>query len=304
MRVFYVCNWNGQSGGIKVIYDHLQSLRRLGIDAYLGSYGEFQRCDWFAHDPDEIPSVSHLLEQVGPLDLVVAVEVALADPELEELPCPLVAFVQNPDLMRGQPDPARHLTVIVPSEPLVGWIREGWGYAGTMHVVPGFIEAEYLTPLRAQKPERPRHLVIDRPGKNKGEAAKAARALEEAGLAVSKPDRYVTRDEFVALFRENDVYLHLSYREGFPVSILEAFASSALVVGFAGTGGLQFMHDGDWEAVVERVLALQAMEPAAWSRMLSRAHETASSWTRERMENELREAYRWIRAALAGKAPR
>lgn len=299
-RVFYVCNWTGESGGIKVLYDHVRLLRRLGFDARLGAYGDFQRCAWFVHDPAEIPGVSRFLDELLPGDLVVLPEFCMRDEELAGRPCRQVVLVQNPDLMTGPAADPRYEAFLTPSEALVPWIREERGFDGPLLVVPGFLEDELVLPQRRFPERRPRVLLIDRIDKNNGEPALARAALERRGLPVALVDERLPRAAFVELFRQHDVYLHLSYREGFPISVLEAFGAGCLVAGFAGRGGLEFMRDGhncfvagdgDWANLVERTFEVAAAPRARPDAMLVAARATALEFPEARARRRLQQVF-------------
>jgi hypothetical protein len=295
-RVYYLCNWNRHSGGIKVLYDHVRCLRRLDYDARLAAYGRFRRCTWFASDPSDTPDVSHVLERLRPDDIVVLPEICMWDDELGSVDARQIVFVQNPDLMTGDANDSRYEAVVVPSRPLVDWVRHEKGYRGPLLCVPGFLETDLITARRTTRPSNPRVLIVSRNDKHRGEPLRARAALERAGLPVTYVDERMDRTRFVALFRRHDVYLHLSYREGFPVSILEAFGAGCLVVGFAGRGGLEFMRDGDnchvvadgdWAAAVSRTLELRDASLAIWTEMRSRARATAREYPRQRSERAL-----------------
>lgn len=300
VRIFYLCNWTGESGGIKTLYDHVRLLRRNGYDAALASYGAFRRCGWFEHDEREVPAVSDLLETLRPDDLVVLPDFCMRDGELAAADCRQVVLVQNPDLMTGSADEARYRAVFVTSVPLVPWVRDEIGYSGALRLVPGFLERELVRPTRTDIPARPRLLLVDRLDKNRGEPAQARQALRARGRDVLLLDERMPRERFVRHFAETDVYLHLSYREGFPVSILEAFGAGCVVIGFAGRGGLHFMRDGencrvvpdgDWRAAIASLDELLDSPAAVWQRLRDAARRTALLHDEHRCEHALLDAF-------------
>lgn len=305
MRIYYVCEWTGESGGIKVLYDHVRLSRRAGFDARLAATGRFERADWFRNDRRETPAVSRLCRRLRAADVVVVPEFCVRDVRLAGLGVRQVAFVQNPAMVTGPLAASRFEAVIVPSEPLRRWVLDSSGYGGPVHVVPGMIEDEWFAGPRLAKPARPRVLIIDRRDKNQGEPRWVQDALESTGTSVTYVRPRMPRTGFVGLFREHDVYVHLSHPEGFPVSILEAFASRCLVVGFAGCGGLEFMRngencvvvpDGDWAAAVAEVQRLGDWSEHRWVGMLDRAERAARDYPEPRTADALGRLWSGMRA--------
>jgi len=310
MRILYLCNWTGESGGIEVLYDHVRLLRRLGFDARLASYGAFRRCTWFEHDPAETPALPRFLDELTPDDCLVLPEICMWDRELAHVRCRLVVLVQNPDLMTGPAGDPRYAAMLVPSGPLLPWLRDEKGYAGPLHLVPGFLDSRWqvYVPARARRPSprETRFLVIDRPDKNHGEPELVRAELERLNRRVTYVSERMPRRAFVRLFHEHDVYLHLSYREGFPISFLEAFAAGCLVVGFDGRGGREFLRDGwnarlvpdrDWRAALQRALASDALDDTGWRAYVDNGRATAASYPEAQTSAALERAFGGILAA-------
>lgn len=300
MRFFYLCNWTGHSGGIKVLYDHVHLLNELGAEAYLASYGPFERCTWFDNSEKTVPAISGLLEEVTPEDLVVLPEFCMWDEELKDCPCRQIVFVQNPDLITGSLHRPRYENVMVPSSPLIPWIREKTDYNGPFLSILGFLESELICAPRIPKKDNARFLIVERPDKHNGEPMRVCDALRREGLDITYVDKMIPRVEFVELFKQHDVYLHLSYNEGFPVSIMEAFGAGCMVIGFAGRGGLEFMvhgencliaAEGDWESVVQTVLNIPSMDQETWDRMVRNGRKTTVAYPRSRTKQQMAEVY-------------
>jgi hypothetical protein len=203
-------------------------------------------------------------------------------------------------MMTGSIHDPRYESVIVPSNGLVDWIRESTGYLGTIRVVPGSLEQEFVRSPRRFTRSRPKVLIVDRLDKHRGEPARVRDALDAQGIDVTFVSEHVPRMEFVQRFVDHDFYLHLSYREGFPISILEAFGAGCLVIGFSGRGGLEFMvdgencfviPDGDWQAVVDRVTALGTSDADELDKVLSCGRETALRYPESKMIEGLAQCF-------------
>ncbi len=284
MTVYYLCNWDSLSGGIRVLYDHVRTLRRAGVEASLGATGTFLRCVWFDHEEAEIPGVDHVFDKLRPGDRLVVPELLLADPSLRHAPAGLLAFVQNLSLVPSDVDWSRFELVLTASGPLRDALLPSIADRVPVVAVPHFLAADLVLPLRTWFPAaRPKALINPRCGKHRNEPYLAARLLEDSGLEVTVADRPMHRNDFVRLFRDHALYLHLSYPEGFPGPVAEAFGAGCLVAGFTGLGGLEFMHDedncltaedGDWRRVVRHARSVLTRPAAELSALIASARET------------------------------
>lgn len=300
-RIVYICNWNGHSGGIKVIYEHVRLLRRLRFDAWLGSYGEFRRCTWFKNDEQEAPAISAILGEVRADDLLVIPDVCLDDERIGGLPARKVALIQNAALLPERRRRVAFEAVLTPSRPLAAKLRMHSGIDVPIHFVPGFLESEYLFPRVRDERGWFLPITFDRPGKNAGEPRLVQEALKRHGLEILRVESPAAPHvDFVGAFRQYDAYLHLSHPEGFPGPVIEAFGSGALVIGFTGVGGAEFMRDGDnclvcpdgdWRNVVETTLRVWRLDSATWNRLIANALRTAASYSEAKTSAALAQAF-------------
>jgi hypothetical protein len=297
MVVYYVCEWSGVSGGIRVLYDHVRTLRSLGVDARLASRGTFERCVWFRHDAEETPAAENFLPQATANDVIVVPEILLDDPAWRTTPAACFAFVQNLSLVPAHVAWRRFARVLTASAPLAARLRaEGVG-AATASAVPHYLEPALVGPARAWTPAaHPCVLLNPRRGKHRNEPYLAARTLEDSGLAVRIVDGLMHRDDYVRLFREHSLYLHLSRPEGFPGPVMEAFGAGCLVVGFTGGGGDEFMRhernclvapDGDWRAAVALARSTLRRPAAELTALLADARATALRYDETRFRARL-----------------
>ncbi len=284
MTVYYLCNWDSLSGGIRVLYDHVRTLRRSGVDARLGATGTFLRCVWFDHKIAEIPGVDDVLDKLRPGDRLVVPELLLADPSLRHSPAGLSAFVQNLKLVPPDVDWSRFELVLTASTPLFDALRPAIADRVSVVAVPHFLATDLVAPPRTWfAAARPKALINPRFGKHRNEPYLTARMLEDSGLDVTVAERPMHRNDFVRLFRDHALYLHLSYPEGFPGPVAEAFGAGCLVAGFTGLGGLEFMRDGencltaedgDWRQVVRHARSVLRRPAAELSAMIASARAT------------------------------
>ncbi len=106
------------------------------------------------------------------------------------------------------------------------------------------------------------------------------RVRAAASANVEFVDRYVPREEVVALFQRASVYVQMSAHEGFGLAAAEAMACGALVVGTRGTALDEVVGDageliayGDVDACTGAVRAALAAPPEAHARAAARIAE-------------------------------
>ena len=300
-RILYLSEWRGQSGGIKVLYDHVAALRTLGYEALLAARGEFPRCEWFDdHTVEATPSFDLLADGLRPTDVLVVPEIAIGHEDLKSINCRKIGIVQNPKFLGGPMLDADFEAAIVPSHPLIDWLREASPFTGPIRVCPSFIEDRWFGPQREPFKGPPRVLLTARDGKHQGEPFFAAGALAYAGLQPTLITDGCSREEFIQNFRAHDIYMHLSYPEGLPMPPFECFANDCLLVGFAGIGGLEYMEhgknalvfpDGDWLPAVNAVMAWKDGADERVAPMLAAGRATARHFNWEHMRARLAEAF-------------
>jgi hypothetical protein len=123
----------------------------------------------------------------------------------------------------------------------------------------------------------------------------------------------LTESQVASTLRETAVYLSLCRMESCPLTILEAFSCGCVTVGFTGIGGRQFttMRNGFWaeeddcidcaEKLAEAV-RLVTQGGARCSDMLEAIQTTARLYSRERMARRLVEVWRGFLAREAAAA--
>ena len=296
MKIVYLCNWDGASGGIKVLYDHVRILRTRGFDANLGATSKFRRCIWFDHEPEEIPAVEDVFESLTGADWLVVPEFVMHDPRALQCTARKAVFIQNHSLVPPQAALAPFEAVMTASLPIANWVRRTFPAAPPVDVFEGFLEDEWIGSRVRWQGGPVRALITPRRDKNRGEPLLARDELRRLRIATTTMTDFMHRNDFARLFRCHPVYLHLSYPEGFPNPVLEAFGAGCLVIGFAGMGGLHFMEDGancliaadgDWQAVVRMVQHVHRSEPGAYDVLLAGARATARHYDERRLSDRL-----------------
>jgi glycosyltransferase involved in cell wall biosynthesis len=272
--IYYLCpDYAAPSGGVRVIYRHVDALNEAGRPAAVLHHTDGFRCDWFENRTRVLgaPSVA-----LGAADVLVVPEVY--GPFLDRLPRGprRVAFNQN-GYMTFQhvpagtsPDYGGFEAAMTVSEDSAELLR--FAFPGLrVEVVPNSVDPELFHPA-AEPPGRRLALM---PRKRPGDAELIFRLLGErlAGWETT-PIAGMSEGETAATMRAAPVFLALGYREGFGLPAAEAMASGCFVVGFPGFGGREVfdpsfstaVEDGDVRAAAAAVAAACARyeaDPAA-----------------------------------------
>jgi glycosyltransferase involved in cell wall biosynthesis len=265
--IYYLCpDYPEPTGGIRVIYRHVDLLNAAGRPAAVLHHTDGFRCDWFANATRVLgaPAV-----ELGPRDLLVVPEIY--GPFLDRLPRGprRIAFNQN-GYMTFQHVPVATtpayrdfeaaMTVSEDSAELLRFVFPGL----TVEVVPNSIDPEHFYPATGQPGRR----LALMPRKRPGDLELILRLLGErlAGWEVT-PIEGMSETDTAATLRAAPVFLALGYREGFGLPAAEAMASGAFVVGFPGFGGRE-LFDPSFSVAVEDgdVLAAAGAVAAACAR--------------------------------------
>jgi glycosyltransferase involved in cell wall biosynthesis len=290
---------NVPSGGIRVLYRHVDVLNASGREAAVLHAGRGFRADWFVNDTRVLSARDVTL---GPADILVVPE--FYGPGLGTLPpgCRKVVFNQNAYQTFDQ----------VPFAATAA----GAPYAGVSGIEALLtVSQDNAALLRYAFPDLPVHIarvVVDErvfhpgerpPGRRLGYMPRR-RATEQEQLLHMLRSRGclegwelvaidgLTEAQTAAALRDCAVFLSFSEREGFGLPPAEAMASGAYVVGFTGLAGREYFDpsycapvaEADllaFASAVEQALRQHEQEPAelaaagraAAKQILGRYHE-------------------------------
>jgi Glycosyl transferases group 1 len=346
-QLFYLCPDNDTpSGGIRVIYQHVDILRRHGYRAFVVHERQGFRCSWFRNEtpvlgwssrvhgadasvlakarrhvrrglrspsPDTVflhfqepPSFS-----VGSNDVVVVPE--MFGPRLAEIApgAPKIIFNQNVYFMfKGYPKdprivsfPYRHADVaaaFVVSEdsqvlleytfPGINVHRVRWSIDSKIFY-PGEQKARRIAYMTRRGGADAMHVLT---------TLAARGSLDGYDIA---PLTGLDEDRVATSLRASLIFLSLGYHEGLPRPPAEAMACGAIVVGYDGFGGHEYMlpefafpvPTGDLKAfadTLERVLTMNDETPEQLrERAANAAAFIGSHYSPRREEDELLEAW-------------
>jgi GT2 family glycosyltransferase/Flp pilus assembly protein TadD/glycosyltransferase involved in cell wall biosynthesis len=246
-RVFYFCpDDDTPSGGIRVIYRHVDVLNEAGVPAAVLHATPGFRCTWFEH--------STRIAYVGEASLDGAV-VAIPEiygPDLGSLfpGTRKVVFNQNAyNTFNGyapgtESSAYRHPEVeaaIVVSEDSAAYLRLAFPELKVLRTV-NRIDPELFRPA-----DRRRRRIAFMPRRGARDATQALAILRARGalddVEVLPLDGLGER-EIAATLHDTLIFLSLGTAEGCPTPPKEAMASGCLTVGYTGQGGREFMTEG------------------------------------------------------------
>ena len=244
-RVWYLAPNRHIYGGVKILYNHVDILSTLGVNAVLAvEDGVNWPAQWFPWNPERLVFGENVRAAVGPDDTVVIPEFRYRDVVHYARAKRRLLFVQNQGLANG----------------IGEWER--LGYDGVLTLgrpdgVPSFLE-EFLLRRHCRLPmfAIPNHFDDDgwqeiegrkRPGSilclpRKGPefVARLVREFGDAVLCVENAHQL----EMAAAYAQADVYVHTGFPEGLGMPIVESMLAGCVACGFSGGGGLDVMADG------------------------------------------------------------
>jgi hypothetical protein len=307
MRRIVYLSWPAReiTGGIKMAFRHVETLRAAGFDAAVAT-PDAQPPTWFA-----------TTATVLSLDDLVAGADVLVFPEnhagflrrFAAWPNRKVVFCQNQFMVWRGLDGGRDYAdfgvrdLLCPAELVAAFCRRRCPQQ-TIHLVP------YGLDERLFHPRPPKRLQIAyAPRKRPLEAAFVRdlfRAEYPAWAAVPwVPLAQLSETEVARLLGESALYLSLCRFEALPLSALEALAGGCVVAGFTGWGGRDYATAGNgfWAAEDDCLDAVEQLARAVRlvvdggdrrRRLVDNALRTAAVYSRERFARQLADCWRTL----------
>lgn len=240
---------NAPSGGVKVIYRHVELLNDMGIAAAVFHEEDGFSCDWFEHSA---PVVSAKSLRFHANDILVVPE--CYGYGLHTLPAQIrkVIFNQGPHHTFDQID----FAATAPGAPyrdvlnLEGILTVSEDGAELLHYafpeIAVSIARNVIDPINFKlRDEAAPHHISYIPSRRQAELGqirhilRSSGVLDEGGWKI-EPIIGRTESEMGDILRRSSIFMSLSDRDGFGLPPAEAMATGCFVVGYAGGGGNEF----------------------------------------------------------------
>ena len=280
MTLYYLCpDSDSPTGGIRVIYRHVDILNAHGIPAFVLHQKRGFRCTWFAHETRiaytrfpfqsylsrasnklreylepgrvrTIPLIEGPAPEIGPEDVLVLPE--NRGPDLANIGrgIPRVILSQNGFLTFGKfsfaknnlKNPYRDPSVrgvLVNSDHVEAYVR---------HVFPDVRMYRFtlsIDPNLFHYQEQKKKQITFSRIKNRLDALEVINILKFRGVLADMevvPFINIPQKQVAELIRESLIFLSLGNREGFGLPAAEALACGCITIGYHGWGGQEFFR--------------------------------------------------------------
>jgi glycosyltransferase involved in cell wall biosynthesis len=251
---FLTPDYEVASGGIMVIYRHVDILNRAGIDAFVLHQRVGFRCNWFENQT-RIRYVQNTLVLRG--DLLVVPEISIASVQNLAPGTRYAIFNQNAHLTWKQGNQAARIAyepssdlvaVLTVSKHNAAMLQYGFPGADIVHMRLS-IDPEVFYPSNGARPKRISYM----PRRGNDDAVQVINLLRSRGalkewefVPLNGLSHFAVAEEF----RQSRIFMAFTRQEGFGLPAAEAMACGCYVVGNHGFGGAEFFHP-DFAAPVE-----------------------------------------------------
>lgn len=250
---FLTPDFQEPSGGIRVIYRHVDILNSAGTNAFVLHQRRGFRCTWFENQT----RIAHVGDtRVLRGDFLVIPEVCVDILDHLSPGTEFIIFNQNVHLTwTASHDIARHyapggglMGIIAVSEHNQHALRYAFGHVDVCRVHVG-IDSGIFHSVEGPRPNR----IAYMPRKMPEDANRVLELIRGRGLLegwdIVRLDR-IPQAEVAAQLRTTKIFLALSYQEGLGLPPAEAMACGNYVVGYHGFGGKEFFRS-DFSGIVE-----------------------------------------------------
>jgi len=242
-KVFYLSpTSNTPIGGIRVFYLHAETLTKNGISAFVIHSSDWFKCDWFESNAFTI-SFSKMLKYFDKeKDILVIPEIYIGDVKLFEDIKNIIIFVQNYGFLNTNSaiKYKNNIRFITCGKYITNKLKNDLKIKSKIIYTP--VDQMFVPNELVRNKKRIMYLVRKQANNEvmyvKNKIFQEFPEYEFVGVK-----NIPTRKELVKEYQKSNIFLALSYPEGFPFPPIEAMACGCLVVGYTGGGGDEFMID-------------------------------------------------------------
>jgi len=259
MTVYYVApDSDDPSGGMRVIYRHVDILNRSGIPAAVLHCRRGFRCSWFTNETAVVYAEG--LTTDSATDVIVFPEISIGRVPFVAPDVPKVIFNQNAYLtfrmsQWTHADPGRSvyeayaglIGVMVVSDDSARYLQWAFPGLGVSRVHLGIDPGLWSPPETMPDP-----ILTYMPRRRRDEANQVLHILANRGVLedwVVEPIDGMSEAEVADALRRSAVFLSFGKHEGCPVPPLEAMACGSHVIGYDGYGGGEYFQSPFAQAV-------------------------------------------------------
>jgi Glycosyl transferases group 1 len=246
--IWYLCpDTNVPTGGVRVIYRHVDLLNSVGIPAAVVHVRSGFSCTWFAHETRVVSAADVVLSAA---DILVVPE--YYGPSLTDLPVGLRVVIFNQNTYRTFAGPGAAATwqryaaseslaaIVVVSQDNAQYARYAFPAARVARVRDS-VDGNLFHPAD----KSPGRTIGYMPRRRDADIRQVLDLLEIRGCTdnweIVRIDGR-TEEQTAAIFRSCSIFLSFSEREGFGMPPAEAMACGCYVVGFTGLAGREFFE--------------------------------------------------------------
>jgi glycosyltransferase involved in cell wall biosynthesis len=247
-NIYYLCPDDNQpSGGVKVIYQHVEILNRNGVPAYVAHQTDGFRCDWFDND---VPVLNLLGTKITKRDVLVYPEVWSHNIWSSGLKgIRKVVFNQgcyltfrNYPINKDMPYTAYMdpdiVAVMVVSEDSYRYMSHAFPDL-RIHRVRNYVDPERFSYCKDKKLQ-----IAFMTNKCEEDIEQVVNILKYRGaLGPFELTPVVDCDEqgVADIMRSSSIFLNFCHEEGFSLPAAEAMSCGCVVVGYHGNGARELM---------------------------------------------------------------
>ena len=240
-------------GGIKVNYQHCIQLQEAGFKAYPLVMGKFDGN--FFYQDIETKHIDDIGYELNENDVVVSTEFLPYD-GLDFENCMKILFIQNQvNILRRKKTEDRYASYrslgydhVISCGDYITEVVKSYHNEDCVTLNNGVDHTIFFPDSSMRKENRIMCLPRKHPEDIKIIQSIVKTRCPQANFVHIDG---VTEAEIAVEYRKSDIFLATGYPEGFALPPMEAIFSGAVVVGFAGQGGREFLKDGETALIAE-----------------------------------------------------